>query len=97
MLRYSYRLEGDARWSTPGAPREFTPAELEGRGLIVSVSDEAGRSAQASYALTQGPADLALAAGVSGCATSPRATAWSLLPLCALALVLRRRRRASNP
>ena len=87
-LRYSYRLDGERLWTPPGEARTWSLAELNGGGLDVSVSDEAGRSAQARF----GPEEAAVQqARAAGCSTSPRAPAWGLLPLLGLALLWRRR------
>ena len=90
-LAYSYRIDGAQGWTQPGLARVFTVDELSGRGLSVSVSDEAGRAAQAHFGDDESPE--LVRASMSGCSTSAHQTAWSLLPLLALVL-LRRRRRA---
>ena len=90
-LAYSYRIDGTQSWTQPGPARVFSLDELSGRGLSVSVSDEAGRAAMAHFGDDESPE--LVRASVSGCATSAGQTAWSLLPLFALVLVSRRRRR----
>jgi hypothetical protein len=48
-LFYSYLIDGEHAWSRPGPPHAFTLDELRGRGLTVSVFDEAGRATQARF------------------------------------------------
>jgi hypothetical protein len=48
-LFFSYRIDGEQGWTPPGPARIFTLDELRGRGLNVSVSDEAGRAALAHF------------------------------------------------
>lgn len=89
-LRYSYRIDGDRLWTQPGEARAWSPAELNGAGLSVSVSDESGRSAQAHFGPEEAAAEIQKAS-LQGCSTSPHAPAWSLLPLLGVALLWRRR------
>jgi hypothetical protein len=88
-LAFSYRIDGEQSWMQPGPARVFTDAELGGRGLWVSVSDEAGRATVAHFGDEQGP--LARASVAGGCA-SPGASLWAILGLAALALVRRQRK-----
>jgi MYXO-CTERM domain-containing protein len=89
-LTYSYRIDGQQGWTEPGPARVFTQDELNGHGLTVSVTDDAGHSAQAHFGEEEG---LVLArAGAGGCASSG-AGIWTLLGL--LALVARRQRKGS--
>ncbi len=67
--------------------------ELGGRGLSVSVSDEAGRAAQAHFGEEEGT-QLARAGMTGGCATS-NAPALSLLVVLGAALLVRRQRKGS--
>ena len=94
-LAFSYRIDGTQSWTEPGAARVFTQQELSGRGLSVSVSDEAGRAAMAHFGDDESP-ELARAS-VGGCATSAHQTAWSLLPLLALVFLRRQRKGSSSP
>jgi hypothetical protein len=95
-LFFSYRLDGEQLWTTPGKARAFTLEELGSRGLSVSVSDEAGRAAQAHFGEgDEGPA-VARAGMAGGCSTSAQGVSWSLLPLLAAALLLRRQRKGSR-
>jgi MYXO-CTERM domain-containing protein len=91
QLKYGYRLEGERSWGEQGAARTFTAAERNGRGLSVLVTDEAGRTARAHFGVSGLEEDALLAA--SGCGTSRQATAWALLPLLAVGLLLASRRR----
>ena len=93
QLLYSYQFGGRGGWTEPGAARTFTAGELMGRSLSVTVSDPAGRSAQARI----GPDDaLALASvGQAGCGTSSGGGAIALL-VAGLALMLRRQRKGSS-
>ena len=88
-LLFSYRIDGENFWSQPGPARVFTEEELAGHGLSVSVSDEAGRSAQAHFGGLS--AEQLAAAGVTGCASS-NAPALSLLALLGFALMRRQRK-----
>ncbi len=92
-LAFSYRIDGDPVWTQPGPARIFTQDELGGRGLSVSVSDEAGRAAQAHFGEEEGT-QLARAGMTGGCATS-NAPVLSLLALLGAALLLRRQRKGS--
>jgi MYXO-CTERM domain-containing protein len=94
QLAYSYRIEGE-QWTQKGAAHTFTAQELGGRGVQVVVTDEVGRTAKASLGLTEA-ADAAAQVASAGCATSPQSTAWALLPLLAVGLVLALRRRSSR-
>ncbi len=94
QLSYSYRLEGERAFGDKGLARTFSAQELGGRGVSVLVTDEAGRTAKASFGLT-GDSDAAALLAASGCATLPQTTAWSLFPLLAVGLVLAFRRRRS--
>jgi len=93
QLAFSYRIDGAQGWTQPGPARVFTQDDLAGRGLSVSVSDEAGRVGMAHFGDDESP-ELARAS-VGGCATSARKTAVPLLPLLLL-LVLRRQRKGSS-
>jgi MYXO-CTERM domain-containing protein len=95
QLSYSYRLEGERAFGEKGPARSFTAQELGGRGVSVLVTDEAGRTAKASFGITDA-SDGAAALSASGCATGPQTTAWSLFPLLAVGLVLAFRRRSSR-
>ncbi|MFN2547568.1 MAG: hypothetical protein ABR567_09065 [Myxococcales bacterium] len=90
-LSFSYRIDGQQSWTEPGPARVFTPEQLGGRGLTVSVSDDAGRSAQAHFGDEEGTA-LARAGVTGGCASSGSgfAAVFGLL-----ALALRRQRKGS--
>lgn len=92
-LSYSYRIDGTQSWTQPGPARLFTQDALAGRGLSVSVSDEAGRAAMAHFGDDESP-ELARAS-VGGCATGAQQTASSLLPLLLL-VFLRRQRKGSS-
>ncbi len=94
QLSYSYRLEGERAFGDKGLARTFSAQELGGRGVSVLVTDEAGRTAKASFGLT-GDSEAAAVLAASGCATSPGTTTWSLFPLLAVGLVLAFRRRHS--
>jgi len=88
---YSYRIDGQQTWTQPGPARLFTQDELNGHGLTVSVTDAAGRSAQAHFGEEEG---LVLArAGVGGCASSGTGV---LAALGLVALFLRRQRKGSS-
>jgi len=89
-LSFSYRLDGESSWTRPGPARVFSQEELGGNGLSVSVSDEAGRAAQAHFGEEEG-ARLTQASMTAGCATSS-APALSALVLLGMALLLRRHR-----
>ena len=93
QLSYSYRIDGTQSWTQPGPARVFSVDELAGRGLSVSVSDEAGRAGMAHFGDDEAP-ELARAS-MNGCATGAHQTAWSLLPLLAL-VFLRRQRKGSS-
>jgi hypothetical protein len=94
-LAFSYRIDGTQSWTQAGPPRVFTQDELGGRGLSVSASDEAGRAAQAHFGDEDGTG-LARAGVTGGCATGTHQTAWSLLPLLALAFLRRQRKGSSS-
>lgn len=89
-LLYSYRLEGDGRWSEAGPARVWTPQDLAGRGLEVTVTDASGRASVARFGMAGESAENLTAAG---CSTSAHAPAWFLLPLLWLLMFGRRRRR----
>jgi MYXO-CTERM domain-containing protein len=93
-LLYSYRFAGQHTWSTPGPARVFTAAELAGRGLQVTVTDEGGRTAMAKIGVDD--AEALQQYGAAGCASSPQAVgpAGMLLALAAMLLLARRRRSA---
>lgn len=89
-LTYSYRIDGQQTWTEPGPARVFTQDELYGHGLTVSVTDDAGHSAQAHFGEEEG---LALAqVGGGGCASSGTRV---LAVFGLLALFLRRQRKGS--
>ena len=92
-LSFSYRIDGQQGWTEPGPMRAFTQDELSGRGLSVSVSDEAGRASMEHFGDDEG-AEIVRAGVTGGCSTSPNAPAWSLLPLLTLLLLRRRRTQA---
>ena len=94
-LSFSYRIDGTQSWTQPGPARVFTQDERGGRGLSVSVSDEAGRAALAHFGDDESP-ELARVSA-SGCATSAQQTAGSLLPLLLLAFLRRQRKGSSSP
>ena len=91
-LSFSYRVDGQQSWTQPGPARVFTQDELGGRGLTVSVSDDAGQSAQAHFGDEEGTA-LARAGVTGGCASSGGGF-MALFGLFAAAL-LRRQRKGS--
>lgn len=90
-LAFSYRIDGDQVWTQPGGARIFAQDELGGRGLSVSVSDEAGRSAQAHFGEEEGT-QLARAGMTGGCTTSG-APALAVLALLGAALRMSRQRK----
>jgi MYXO-CTERM domain-containing protein len=94
-LLFSYRVDGEQGWSRPGAARSYSAAELNGRGLTVSISDEAGRSAQAHFGAAEAEV-LVQRSAAAGCSTSSRTTSAGLLPLLLAALVWRRRQRKGS-
>ena len=89
-LSFSYRVDGQQTWTQPGPARVFTQDELGGRGLTVSVSDDAGRSAQAHFGDEEGTA-LARAGVTGGCASTGGGF-MALFGLFAVALVRRQRK-----
>jgi uncharacterized protein (TIGR03382 family) len=91
-LFYSYRIDGEQSWTRPGPARIFTLDELRNRGLTVSVSDEAGRTALAHFGDDEDPG-LVRAGMAGGCGSTSGTPAWALLPL--LFVLLRRQRKGS--
>ena len=89
-LSFSYRVDGAAGWTPPGPMRVWSQEELGGHGLSVSVSDEAGRAAQAHYGEEEGM--LVARAGMAGGCNSGAAAAPVLLLLVLAAFVLRQRK-----
>jgi hypothetical protein len=94
-LFFSYRIDGEQSWTRPGPARIFTLDELRGRGLNVSVSDEAGRAALAHFGDDDAP-DLIRAGIAGGCGTTSGAPAWALLPLFFVLLLHRQRKGSSS-
>ncbi|HUJ26786.1 MAG TPA: hypothetical protein VLW85_12255 [Myxococcales bacterium] len=88
-LSFSYRVDGMQGWTAPGPMKAWSQEELGGHGLSVSVSDEAGRVAQAHYGEEEGM--LVARAGMAGGCTSGSAAAPVLL-LVVAAFVLRQRK-----
>ncbi|MBS2025611.1 MAG: hypothetical protein JST92_24700, partial [Deltaproteobacteria bacterium] len=92
-LKYRYKFEGEG-WSELGASRDISAAERGGRGVAVQVVDEAGRVAKAHIGDVSDELNAATQ-GAVGCSTMPGSTAWGLLPLMLVGVMLGLRRKRS--
>jgi len=94
-LLYSYRVGDQGGWTTPGPARVYTPAELSGSALHVTVSDEGGKAVVARFGKALDANEVALAS-MASCSTSSGAANPGVLALLALAGLLFLRRRSDK-